>query len=87
LTVSTCRSIKEDKVIFHSINVEFLVPRINRLECKELSTLKNYILLEGFGANDGRVEDTHYCRAELYINISTFSILDIIRRVYGFTPT
>jgi hypothetical protein len=43
--------------------------------------------LEGFGATDGRVEDTHSNRAELCENIATFSILNTIIRVYGFTPT
>jgi hypothetical protein len=52
-----------------------------------IATLDNDIILEGFGATDGRVEDTHSYRAELCGNIATFSILNIIRRVYGFIPT
>jgi hypothetical protein len=32
------------------------------------------------------VEDAHSYRAELCGNIATFSILNIIRRVYGFSP-
>jgi hypothetical protein len=51
-----------------------------------IATLKNGILLEGFGATEGRVEDTHSYRSEFCGNITTLSILDIIRRVYGFTP-
>jgi hypothetical protein len=51
-----------------------------------IATLNNNIMLEGFGATDGRVEDTHSYRAELCGNIATFSILNIIRRIYAFYP-
>jgi hypothetical protein len=46
-------------------------------------TLDNDILLEGFGAAYGMVEDAHSYRAEIGGNIATFSILNIIRLVYG----
>jgi hypothetical protein len=49
-------------------------------------TLDNGILIKGFGSTYDRVEDTHSYRAELCGNIATFSILNIIRCVYGFTP-
>jgi hypothetical protein len=49
-----------------------------------IATLDNDILLEGLGATDGIVEDTHSNMAGLCGNIATFSILNIIRRVYGF---
>jgi hypothetical protein len=52
-----------------------------------IATLDNGILLESFVATDGRVEDTHSYRAEICGNITTLSFLNIIRRVYGFTPT
>jgi hypothetical protein len=52
-----------------------------------IATFDNYILLEGVGATDGRVKNTQSYRAELCGKISTFSILNFIRRVYGFTPT
>jgi hypothetical protein len=51
-----------------------------------VTTLDNDILLEGFGATDGRVKDTHSHRAEISGNIATFSILNISRHVYGFAP-
>jgi hypothetical protein len=51
-----------------------------------VTTLENEIRIRGFGATDGRVEDTHYYIAELCGNISTFAILNIIRRVFGFAP-
>jgi hypothetical protein len=44
------------------------------------------MLIEIFGATDGRIEDINSYRAELCSNIATFVILDIIRCVYGFTP-
>jgi hypothetical protein len=52
-----------------------------------IATLDNDILLEGSGDTDGRVEDTNSYRAERCGNIATFSTLNIIRRVYEFTPT
>jgi hypothetical protein len=52
-----------------------------------VATLDNVAILESFGATDGRVEDTHSYRAELCGNIATFSIINIIRRVYVFVPT
>jgi hypothetical protein len=50
-----------------------------------IATFDTTILLEGFGATDGRVEDTHSYGAELCGNIATFFILNIIRRFYGFS--
>jgi hypothetical protein len=52
-----------------------------------ITTLDNAILLEGFGATYGKVKDTHSYRDDLCGNVATFSILSIIRRVYGFVPT
>jgi hypothetical protein len=51
-----------------------------------VATLDNAILIQGFGATGGRVENTHSYRAELCGNITTLTILNIIRRIYGFTP-
>jgi hypothetical protein len=51
-----------------------------------VATIENEILIQGFGEMDVCVEDTHSYRAELYGNIATFTILNIIRRVYGFVP-
>jgi hypothetical protein len=51
-----------------------------------VATLDNEILIQSFGATDGRVEDTNSYRAELCGNVATFAIINIIRRIYGFAP-
>jgi hypothetical protein len=51
-----------------------------------VATLDNEIIIQGFGATDSRVEDTHSYLAELCGSIETFAILNIIRRVYGVAP-
>jgi hypothetical protein len=51
-----------------------------------IATVDNGNLLEGCGATNGIVEDTNFYRAELCGNIATFTILNIIRRVYAFSP-
>jgi hypothetical protein len=52
-----------------------------------IATLNNEILPDDFGAMDGRVEDTHSYRCEVCGNIAAFAILNIIRCVYGFSPS
>jgi hypothetical protein len=51
-----------------------------------VATLENEILIQGFVATEGCVEDTHSCRSELCGNIATFTIINIIRCVYSFAP-
>jgi hypothetical protein len=48
--------------------------------------LNNKILVHGFGATDGCIEDVSSRRAEICGNIATFTILTLIRKVYGFFP-
>jgi hypothetical protein len=51
-----------------------------------IATLDNDVLLEGVGATDGRVKGINSYMAELGGNIATFTILNIIRCVYNFSP-
>jgi hypothetical protein len=50
--------------------------------------MDNTILIEGFGAMDGHVEDINSYRAEICANIATFSVFALIQKVYGLSaPT
>jgi hypothetical protein len=51
-----------------------------------VAKLDNEVLIKGFGATDRRVEDLSSYRAEVCSNIATFTILTLIRQVYGFSP-
>jgi hypothetical protein len=53
-----------------------------------IATMDNTILIEGFGAMDGHVEDINSYRAEICANIATFSVFTLIQKVCGFSaPT
>jgi hypothetical protein len=49
-----------------------------------IAKLSNEILVQGFCATDGRIEDVSSYRADICGNIATFTILTLIRKVYGF---
>jgi hypothetical protein len=48
-----------------------------------VATLDKEIIIQGVGATDGRVEDTHFYHAKLCGNIATFAILNIIIHIYS----
>jgi hypothetical protein len=48
--------------------------------------LDNEVIIHGFGATDGRIEDVSSYRADICGNIATFTIINLIRKVYGFSP-
>jgi hypothetical protein len=47
--------------------------------------MENNIIIEGYGATDGRVEDVNSYRAEI-CGIATFAIFTLISKIYGFSP-
>jgi hypothetical protein len=51
-----------------------------------IAKLDNEVLIQGFGATDGRLEDTSSYRANICGSIATFTVLTLIRKVYGFFP-
>jgi hypothetical protein len=48
--------------------------------------MDNTILIEGYGAIDGRVKDINSYIANICENIATFAIFTLIRKVCGFSP-
>jgi hypothetical protein len=48
--------------------------------------LGNTLLIQGFGATDGRLEDVSSYRAEICGNITAFTIISLIQKSYGFSP-
>jgi hypothetical protein len=51
-----------------------------------IAKLDNEVLVQGFGATYGRVDDVSSYRAEICGNIATFTVFTLIRKVYGFAP-
>jgi hypothetical protein len=48
--------------------------------------LDNEIIIQGFDATNGRLEDVSSYRADICGNIAAFTIITLIRKVYGFSP-
>jgi hypothetical protein len=51
-----------------------------------VAKLDNEVLIKGFGATDGRVEDVSSYRTEIFCNIATCTMLTLIRKVYSYPP-
>jgi hypothetical protein len=51
-----------------------------------VAKLNNELLIQGFGATDGRLEGVSSYIAEICGNMATFTILTLIWKVYGFSP-
>jgi hypothetical protein len=50
-----------------------------------IAKLDNEVLIQGSGATDGRLQDVSSYRAEICGNITTFTTLALIRKVYRFS--
>jgi hypothetical protein len=51
-----------------------------------IAKFDNEVFVQDFGATDGRIEDVRSHGADICGNIATFTILTLIRKVYGFCP-
>jgi hypothetical protein len=51
-----------------------------------IAKLDNKVIIQGFGATDGRVEVVSSYRAGICGNIATFTVFTLIHKVYGMSP-
>jgi hypothetical protein len=48
--------------------------------------MENDVLIQGFGATDGRVNDVSSYQADICGNVATFAVFTLIHQVYGCSP-